>query len=410
MLGRLRDHAARGVEALAAGAPADLLEVAHLEDRGLLAVELAQLGEEHGADGHVDADAERVGAADDLEQALLRELLDDEPVLGEQTGVVDADAVPQEALELLAVGAVEARAVQGLGDALLVLLRAVVHAHEVLRFLRAGPLREVHEVDGVLALAHELVHALVQRDLAVREVERHGAIGGAHHGGALAVEALEVLLERLGIAERCAHQEEARVRQREQRDLPRHAALAVGVVVELVDHGEVDVGVGALGERHVGEDLGGGADDRRVAVDRRVARHEPDVLGAEHAHQREELLVRERLDGARVEGSLAAHERVVVRRLGHQRLARPRWGVEDHVGAVEQLEDRLFLRGVELEASRRDRGQERVQDHAARCIARRQIAECPVGHGRARIAGRTVVTLPSRSRASPLAFAMTSSA
>jgi hypothetical protein len=33
-----------------------------------------------------------------------------------------------------------------------------------------------------------------------------------------------VLRERLGIAERRAHQEEARLRQREERDLPRDAA------------------------------------------------------------------------------------------------------------------------------------------------------------------------------------------
>ena len=63
--------------------------------RGLLAVELAQLREQHRADRDVDADAQRVGAADHLEQALLRELLDQQPVLRQQPGVVQADAVPQ---------------------------------------------------------------------------------------------------------------------------------------------------------------------------------------------------------------------------------------------------------------------------------------------------------------------------
>ena len=74
----------------------------------LLAVVLAELGEEHGADRDVDAHAERVGAADHLEQALLRQLLDEQPVLGQQAGVVQPDAVAQEALQLLAVGRVEA--------------------------------------------------------------------------------------------------------------------------------------------------------------------------------------------------------------------------------------------------------------------------------------------------------------
>ena len=98
------------VEALAARAPADLLEVADAEDRRLLAVELAELREEHRADRDVHADAERVGAADDLEEALLRELLDEQAVLGKEARVMDADAVPHEALDLLAVRAVEARA------------------------------------------------------------------------------------------------------------------------------------------------------------------------------------------------------------------------------------------------------------------------------------------------------------
>jgi hypothetical protein len=37
--------------------------------------------------------------------------------------------------------------------------------------------------------------------------------------------------------------------------------------VELVHDDEADVGVGALAQRDVGQDLGGAADDRRVGVD-----------------------------------------------------------------------------------------------------------------------------------------------
>jgi len=70
---------------------------ARRQQPGAGAVVLAQLGEQHGADRDVDADAERVGAADDLEQALLREPLDEQAVLGEHPGVVHADAVPDEA-------------------------------------------------------------------------------------------------------------------------------------------------------------------------------------------------------------------------------------------------------------------------------------------------------------------------
>ena len=85
-----------GVEARPPGPAGDLVELARLEQPGLLAVVLGQGGEDDGADRHVDADAEGVGAADDLEQAGLGERLDEPAVLGQHAGVVDADAVPHQ--------------------------------------------------------------------------------------------------------------------------------------------------------------------------------------------------------------------------------------------------------------------------------------------------------------------------
>jgi len=80
------------VEPLAPGASGDLRELAIGEQPDGVAVVLAQLREQHRSDRHVDPDAEGVGAADDLEQPVLGELLDEQAVLGEQPGVVDADA------------------------------------------------------------------------------------------------------------------------------------------------------------------------------------------------------------------------------------------------------------------------------------------------------------------------------
>jgi len=148
VLGRLDDHGAAIVEALAPGAPADLEKIADAEDGGLLPVVLAELGEEHGANGNVDADAEGVRPADDLEEALLRQLLHQKPILGEQARVVHADTVANELGELFPVGAVEAHAHQGGVDGLLLLLRGVVGAHQVLRLVGGGALAEVDEVDG----------------------------------------------------------------------------------------------------------------------------------------------------------------------------------------------------------------------------------------------------------------------
>ena len=168
VLGRLRHHEAAVVEALAPGAPGDLVEVARGEDGRLLAVELAEPREEHRADGHVDADAEGVGAADDLEQAALGELLDQHAVLRQQARVVQADALLEPLADVGAVRAGEAEALDRLRDRVLLLARAEVEAGEVLRAVRRVLLREVDDVDRRLALGDELLERLGQRDLRSR--------------------------------------------------------------------------------------------------------------------------------------------------------------------------------------------------------------------------------------------------
>src|SRR3712207_9185517 len=66
----------RSVVAGPSGAAGDLVELAHLQQPGAGAVVLRQCAEDDGADRHVDAHAEGVGAADDLEQSGLGQLLD----------------------------------------------------------------------------------------------------------------------------------------------------------------------------------------------------------------------------------------------------------------------------------------------------------------------------------------------
>ena len=128
------------------------------------------------------------------------------------------------------------------------------------RFFCTAALCEVHDVDGRAVLLDEVLNRLVERRLLVDEVERNGPQRRADDGGGQSVDLRQALLERLGVAERRAHQQEARIREREERDLPRHAAIAVGVVVKLVEDRDVDVGVRAVAERHVRQDLGGSAD------------------------------------------------------------------------------------------------------------------------------------------------------
>ena len=65
VLGCLGDDHALGIEARAAGATGNLMELAGAQATHLVAIELGERGEHHGVDGHVDTDAECVGAAND---------------------------------------------------------------------------------------------------------------------------------------------------------------------------------------------------------------------------------------------------------------------------------------------------------------------------------------------------------
>src|SRR5208283_5370785 len=86
----------RDVIARPAGPPGDLVELAGLQQPGLAPVVLGQRREQDGADRDVDADAEGVRTADDLQQPGLGQGLDQPAVPGQQVGVMDADAVPDQ--------------------------------------------------------------------------------------------------------------------------------------------------------------------------------------------------------------------------------------------------------------------------------------------------------------------------
>jgi hypothetical protein len=230
-----------------------------------------------------------------------------------------------------------------------------------LRVLGGSALREVHHVDGCLLGLELGQQGLVQRLLGVLPVERHRAIHGLHERHGRSRQLGDGLLEARGVAQRGAHEQEARLRQREQRHLPGDAAVALRVEVELVDHHHVEVGLVTLPQRQVREDLRRAADDRCVPVDAGVAGHHAHVLGPERLAQLEELLADQRLDGGRVERAATVGHGLPVRGQRDQRLARPGGRVEDDALAVEELEDGLLLRGVERQPTLRAVGQEPVE-------------------------------------------------
>ena len=300
----------------------DLVELARLEHALLRPVELRQAGEQHGADRHVDADAERVGAADDLEQAVLRELLDEAAVLRQHPRVVHADAVPDEPRERAAEAGPEAEAADAGGDRLALLARRDLDGHEALGPLEGGRLREVDDVDRRAVLREQLLDGLVEGRHGIRELEGDGALGAGDDGRGAAGAPGQVVPEHRDVAEGGRHEDELRLRQLDDRDLPRPAAVGLGVEVELVHDDETHVSRAALPQREVREDLGRAADDRGVGVDRRVAGDHADVVGAELLAEGEELLGDERLDRRGVEADAVLGERGEVGRGGDERLPR----------------------------------------------------------------------------------------
>ena len=177
VVGGLDDDGARGVVARPSGPPGDLVELAGTEQPRAGAVVLRKGREDDGADRHVDADAEGVGAADDLEQAGLRQLLHQPPVLGQHPGMMHADTVPDQSRQGCPEGRGEPETADHVGDRLLLLLRADVDAHQCLRPLQRGGLGEVDDVDRCLLRVEQVADGLVHRRGRVVVVQRNGAFG-----------------------------------------------------------------------------------------------------------------------------------------------------------------------------------------------------------------------------------------
>ena len=347
VLWRLHHHIADRVESRAPGAPGDLVELARLQDPLPRTVELGQPGEDHGADRDVDADAQRVRPADHLQQPGLGQLLHKPAVARQHAGVMDTDAAADEPRQRPAEAGGEAKAADRVGDRRPLLARAQLRRHERLRALQRGGLREEDDVDRRAIRPHKLLQELVQRLQRPGELEWHGPLGLLDEGRLAPGPPCQVLAQRGDVAERRRHEQELRVRQAQQRHLPRPTALRLGVEVKLVHHDLADVGGGALAQRDVGQHLRRAADDRGAAVDGRVTRQHPHVLGAERPAQGKELLRNERLRRRGVERHPPLGHRREVRRDSHHRLPRARRRGEDHVAAAEQLDHRLLLVRIE---------------------------------------------------------------
>ena len=198
--------------------------------------------------------------------------------------MVYADAASKQALENLAEGRREARALGRLLDGLALLLAGNAKVGEGLRCRKCGILAKVHDIERGLAAAHRELDGALERGRHVVVAQRHGAWGIDDHVAGSTGVFLERGGDRGDIAERGAHEHELRVRQGEQRHLPGPTAIRVGKVVELVHGDAANIGIFALAQCVVGKDLCRAADDGRLGVDVRVAGDHADVIAAEYLY------------------------------------------------------------------------------------------------------------------------------
>ncbi|KZM36846.1 hypothetical protein OJAG_04830 [Oerskovia enterophila] len=170
------------------------------------------------------------------------------------------------------------------------------------------------------------------------------------HGG-VAADHLEPVAELLGVGHGRGQRHELDVVGEVDDDLfPDGSAEPVGEVVDLVHDDEREPVEGARARvEHVAQDLGRHDDDRGVAVDRRVAGQEPDLVGAVAAREVGVLLVGQGLDGRGVEGLASPRQGQVDRELPHDGLARTRGCCHEHTAPL--LEG---LAGADLEVVERE--------------------------------------------------------
>ena len=361
VFGGFGDHAAFGVEARPAGTPGDLVELARVEPAHLVAVVFGQGGEDDRVDGHVDAHAERVGAADYGQEPLLGELFHEQAVAGQHAGMVHAYACEQQAAQGLAEDRGELRAANGLLDLLALLLGGDREARQRLGALQGGVLGEVDDVEGRFAGAHGEFDGGFQGRVGELVGKRDGARGVGDRVDGAAGAGFERGGDVGRVAQGGAHEQELGVGEGQKRHLPGPAALGVGKEVELVHRDAADVGVFAQAQGVVGQDLGRAADDGGIGVDRAVAGDHAHVLAAEDAHQLEELLAHQGLDRGGVVGAAVGVDAHEAQAHGHERLAAPGGSAQNHVVAGGQVHKGVLLVGPQLYAARGAPFQEQVE-------------------------------------------------
>ena len=117
--------------------------------------------------------------------------------------------------------------------------------------------------------------------------------------------------------------------------------------MKFIDDHILNTRIFTLPQGDVCKNFGRAAEDGGITIDGGVPGAEADLVRPELATQRQPLLIDQRLDGAGVDGAFALGERLEMQGSRNQRFSGAGGRVENHVLLAEQLEQRLFLGGVE---------------------------------------------------------------
>ena len=302
---RLGHNPTSVVEALAPGASGDLVKIPGREQRGFFSVEFAQAGEEHGANGHIDADAQCIGAANDFEQSFLRQLLDQHAIFRQQAGMVQTDAVLEPFANVRTVGAAEFESFERIAYRSFFLPSANVDAGKILRALPGFQLGEMHHIDRRFAIGYERFQSGGQRQFGIGIVQWDGPLPGRDGHTGPPIQPRQRLFKEGRVAQSGRHQQKTRLRQSQQWHLPRHPPLAIGVVMELINDDLLHVCFGPFAQCDIRQDFCRATKDRRIAIDRGISGAEAYVLRAELTAQRQPFFIHERFDRAGINRAFA---------------------------------------------------------------------------------------------------------
>ena len=333
VFGCLGHDQSAGVEAHASGPACDLVEFPGPQTAHPVAVELGQSGQQDRVDGHVDADPQGVRATDDRQKAILGQLLHQTPVPGQHARMVDPDPGAQQPLQNPAEGRGEAGAGHGLLDPVALAPVGDPRAGQGLGRLQGGILGEMNDIDRRIPIGQQGLHGVGQWGVHITVVQRHRSRGIGDDVHTHPGFALQILGDLIHVAQGGRHEQELHIGQGQQGHLPGPASVRVPVIVELIHGHAADVGVPALPQGLVGQDLGRAADDRGIRVDVGVAGDHANTVAAQNRDQVEELLGDQGLDGSRVIGAPPCAQGDEMHGQGHHGLARAGRGRQDHMVA-----------------------------------------------------------------------------